>query len=331
MKKYNRTLISISKISLAVFSFTIGFNTSFAQDVNNAAGKLTLASNDFIETKSPTEVIETKRTVNFVTKEANIVYPTVLKGNEEQSLEYVEKFSKNRRDYLIRTYKKSKKYFPKVAAILRKHGLTKEYQVLLPLESGFNGNAVSGAGAVGYWQIMDFVAQEYGLTYERQLSAEEKKKLEDEKLVAATKGTMVVAEKKAVVQDDRKNFVKSTNTAARYLRDRTRNLGNDILLIVASYNCGIGNVYKAKQKTGLSNPTFWDAKKFLPSETQAYVMNFITLNVLFNNYQKFENNSLTFKSEKIKVITDIPEKIKIVTEQQIIEQLDVVYKNGWDF
>ena len=108
-------------------------------------------------------------------------------------------------------------------------------------------------------------------------------------------------------------------------------MGNDILLIVASYNCGIGNVYKAKQKTGLSNPTFWDAKKFLPAETQAYVMNFITLNVLFNNYQKFENNSLTFKSEKIKVITDMPEKTKVITEQQIIEQFDLTYKKGWDF
>lgn len=328
MKKYNRTVISISKISLSLFLFTANFHTAIAQDVNNEVGKIVLASNDVTETKAPTDIIETKRTVNFVTKEANIVYPTVLKGNEEQSLEYVEKFSKNRRDYLIRTYKKSKKYFPKVAAILRKHGLTKEYQVLLPLESGFNGNAVSGAGAVGYWQIMDFVAQEYGLTYERQLSAEEKKKLEEEKLLAATTGT-VVAEKKVVVQDDRKNFTKSTNTAARYLRDRTRNLGNDILLIVASYNCGVGNVYKAKQKTGLSNPNFWDAKKFLPAETQAYVMNFITLNVLFNNYQKFENNSLTFKPEKIKVITE--EKIKVVTEQQIIEQLDLRYKNGWDF
>ncbi len=330
MKKYNCTVISISKISLALFSFTISFHTSFAQDVNNEAGKIVLASNDVIETKAPTDIIETKRTINYITKEANIVYPAVLKGNEEQSIEYIEKFSKNRRDYLIRTYKKSKKYFPKVAAILRKHGLTKEYQVLLPLESGFNGNAVSGAGAVGYWQIMDFVAQEYGLTYERQLSSEEKKKLEEEKLLAAASGT-IIPEKKAVVQDDRKNFVKSTNTAARYLRDRTRNLGNDILLIVASYNCGVGNVYKAKQKTGLPNPSFWDVKKFLPAETQAYVMNFITLNVLFNNYQKFENNSLTFKPETIKVISDIPEKTKVISEQQILEQLDVTYKTGWDF
>jgi hypothetical protein len=306
MKTYNRITISIIKISLALFSFT----PSFAQPVNSEANKVVFASNE----------IETKTTISYVTREANIIYPSVLQGNEEQSLEYIEKFSKNRRDYLIRTYKKSKKYFPKVATILRKYGLTKEYQVLLPLESAFNGNAVSGAGAVGYWQIMDFVAQEYGLNYQRQLSAEEKKKLEEEKLLAAATGT-VITEKKVVIQDDRKNFTKSTNAAARYLRDRTRNLGNDILLIVASYNCGIGNVYKAKQKTGLSNPTFWDAKKFLPAETQAYVMNFITLNVLFNNYQKFENNSLSFK----------PVKVKVITEEQMLEPNTVADNSAMDF
>jgi membrane-bound lytic murein transglycosylase D len=306
MKTYNRITISIIKISLALFSFT----PSFAQPVNSEANKVVFASNE----------IETKTTISYVTREANIIYPSVLQGNEEQSLEYIEKFSKNRRDYLIRTYKKSKKYFPKVATILRKYGLTKEYQVLLPLESAFNGNAVSGAGAVGYWQIMDFVAQEYGLNYQRQLSAEEKKKLEEEKLLAAATGT-VITEKKVVIQDDRKNFTKSTNAAARYLRDRTRNLGNDILLIVASYNCGIGNVYKAKQKTGLSNPTFWDAKKFLPAETQAYVMNFITLNVLFNNYQKFESNSLSFK----------PVKVKVITEEQMLEPNTVADNSAMDF
>jgi Transglycosylase SLT domain len=307
MKTYNRIAISITKISLALFSFS----PLFAQDVNVGEKKIVFASNE----------IETKTTISYVTKEANIVYPAVLQGNEEQSLEYIEKFSKNRRDYLIRTYKKSKKYFPKVATVLRKYGLTKEYQVLLPLESAFNGNAVSGAGAVGYWQIMDEVAKEYGLTYEPQLSSEEKKKLEEEKkLLAATQPIGKVA-KKVIVKDDRKNFIKSTNTAARYLRDRTRNLGNDILLIVASYNCGVGNVWKAKQRTGLSNPTFWDAKKFLPAETQAYVMNFITLNVLFNNYQKFENNSLSFK----------PVKIKVITEEQMLQPVTVAENSAIDF
>jgi Transglycosylase SLT domain len=259
--------------------------------------------------------IKTAVGYKYVVKEANIVFPNALKGNEEYAIEYIEKFAKNRRDYLIRTYKKSKKFFPKVTNIFRKHRLATEYQVLLPLESGFNGNAVSGAGAVGYWQIMDFVAKEYGLNYEPQLSAEEKKKLaaeeEAKKTAVVLPGTVIAETKKVEIVDDRKNFIKSTNTAAKYLRDRARNLNNNMLLMVASYNCGVGNVWEAKRKSGMANPTFWDVKKFLPAETQAYVMNFITLNVLFNNYNKFANNTLTFLPSV--------EKVKVITKKEMVE------------
>jgi membrane-bound lytic murein transglycosylase MltF len=66
-------------------------------------------------------------------------------------------------------------------------------------------------------------------------------------------------------------------------------------LVVASYNCGVGNVWNAMEKTGKADPTFWDVKNYLPSETRSYVMNFIALNVIFNNYEKFVNNTLCFK------------------------------------
>jgi soluble lytic murein transglycosylase-like protein len=102
------------------------------------------------------------------------------------------------------------------------------------------------------------------------------------------------------VKDERKNFDKSTYTAARYLKDRCRNLDNDYLLVVASYNCGVGNVWNAMQKTGKSNPDFWDVKKYLPAETRSYVMNFIALNVIFNNYEKFTSNTLCFKPITVK-------------------------------
>jgi hypothetical protein len=255
--------------------------------------------------------LDKKEVATITIKEANVIYPDLLAGNEEQSLEYIEKFSTNRRDYLIRTYNKGKKFFPKAVKILKKHRIPEEFKVLLALESAFNGNAVSGAGAVGYWQIMDEVAQEYGLRYERQLSAEEKKKkeLELKNLLAKKENIPAEKGKKTVVRDDRKNFTASTNTAARYLKDRCRNLDNNWLLIVASYNCGVGNVWNAMKKSGKSNPDFWDVKNYLPTETRAYVMNFIALNVVFNNYQKFASNTLNFKAVKIKA-EDLEEDMK---------------------
>jgi hypothetical protein len=55
------------------------------------------------------------------------------------------------------------------------------------------------------------------------------------------------------------------------------------------------------KKTGMEDPDFWDIKDYLPAETRAYVMNFITLNVIFHNYEKFANNTLLFTPSKIKV------------------------------
>ncbi|MBL7703681.1 MAG: lytic transglycosylase domain-containing protein [Ferruginibacter sp.] len=240
-----------------------------------------------------------KDNAGFIILEPNVVFPEVLAGNEEDALAYIEKFSNNRRAYLIRTYNRSKKYFPKATAILKKHNLPQELKVLLALESAFNGNAVSKAGAVGYWQIMDEVAKEYGLRYVAQQTDAEKKKTE--KKAADLAKTKTVQQKPLAVKDDRKNFNKSTYAAARYLRDRSRNLDNNLLLMVASYNCGIGNVWNAMKKTGLNDPDFWDVKEYLPAETQAYVMNFITLNVIFSNYDKFSSNNLIFTPTKVKV------------------------------
>ncbi len=230
----------------------------------------------------------------YATLEANVVFPEILTGNEEEALLYIEKFATNRRAYIIRTYNRSKNYFPKATAILKKYDLPNELKVLLALESAFNANAVSKAGAVGYWQIMDGVAKEYGLKYVAQQTVAEKKK-------ELKKQGKKAKQKPVLAKDDRKNFNKSTYAAARYLKDRGRNLDNNILLMVASYNCGIGNVWEAMKKTGKAAPDFWDVKEYLPAETQAYVMNFITLNVVFNNYEKFTNNTLLFTPTKVKI------------------------------
>jgi soluble lytic murein transglycosylase-like protein len=242
-----------------------------------------------------------KENAGFVTLEPNVVFPEVLTGNEKEALLYIEKFSENRRAYLIRTYNRSKKYFPKVTAILKKHNLPQELKVLLALESAFNGNAVSKAGAVGYWQIMDEVAKEYGLKYVAQGKKEEKKKEVKKKGEKTTAVAKTTVKKAATPKDDRKNFNKSTYAAARYLKDRSRNLDNNLLLMVASYNCGIGNVWEAMKKTGKTEPDFWDIKAYLPAETQAYVMNFIALNVVFHNYDRFTDNTLLFTPTKVKI------------------------------
>ncbi len=279
--KENKISSTVSKSILILF-FTLGMAV-----VADAAPLSDTSRKTFNGPEKP-------ETISYAGKEANVVFPEVLSGNENESLEYIEKFSENRRAYVIRTYNRSKKYFPKVSAILKKYDLPDELKMLMALESAFNANAVSRAGAVGYWQFMDDVAREYGLKYVPRNSG-------TVKLIRNKKGKVIkkIIVKKPGGRDDRKNFNKSTHAAARYLKDRGRNLDNDLLLMVASYNCGVGNVWEAMKKTGKTDPDFWDIKEYLPSETRAYVMNFITLNVLFHNYEGFSNNSLSFSPLKI--------------------------------
>ena len=91
---------------------------------------------------------------------------------------------------------------------------------------------------------MDEVAGEYGLKYVARLSAPEKQQMLRIKNKKAGKKQKAIVK----IRDDRKNFMIATNAAARYLRDRSRNLDANWLLVVASYNCGVGNVWNAMKK-----------------------------------------------------------------------------------
>ena len=48
------------------------------------------------------------------------------------------------------------------------------------------------------------------------------------------------------------------------------------------------------KKCGKADAGFWDIKNYLPAETRNYVMNFIALNVIFENYENFTKKQLVF-------------------------------------
>jgi membrane-bound lytic murein transglycosylase MltF len=139
------------------------------------------------------------------------------------------------------------------------------------------------------------------------------------KTKASSKKEKAVKVKVKKVVDDRKNFNLSTKAAALYFRDCYRNLKGDWLLTVASYNCGIGNVWQAMKACGKTDPDFWDIKNYLPAETRAYVMNFIAMNVIFNNYDAFLKNTLRFESVKVKA-SDIENTIQPTVDGAITDK-----------
>lgn len=138
-------------------------------------------------------------------------------------------------------------YFNMMDAILIKHGLPKELKYLAVIESQLKPGAVSWAGAVGPWQFMPGTARALGLKVSKRV-------------------------------DERVDYHKSTNAAAKYLKELYNEFG-DWLLVIAAYNGGPGNVYSAIRKSGSRN--FWTLQYYLPAESRTHVKKFIGTHYIF--------------------------------------------------
>ena len=84
--------------------------------------------------------------------------------------------------------------------------------------------------------------------------------------------------------DERRDPIKSTWAAARYLRD-LYNIFGDWNLVIAAYNCGPGNINKAIRRAN-GETDYWKIYNYLPKETRGYVPAFIAANYVMNYYCK---------------------------------------------
>jgi membrane-bound lytic murein transglycosylase D len=134
-----------------------------------------------------------------------------------------------------------KPYFDMMDEVLAQHGLPKELKYIAVIESFLKPNARSGAGAVGPWQFMPATARNMGLRVSSKV-------------------------------DERRDVVKSTHAASRYLTSLYGIYG-DWLLVIAAYNGGPGNVDAAIRKSGTRD--FWKLQQFLPLESRNHVKKFI--------------------------------------------------------
>jgi membrane-bound lytic murein transglycosylase D len=247
-----KNIRSKSLLTLIIIFFIIGFTTS-AKNIIEFKGDINYSDS----TEDSSGVITTT-----VKNPARVVYPSVLREHREESADYIKKYAHKQRDFIIYMFSRGKNYFPKAAKIFAEFALPTELQMLPALESNFHADAVSSAGAVGYWQFMSELAHDYGL--------------------------------KTGKVDERKNFDKSTVAAAKFFRDQLDYFDDDLLLAVAAFNCGTGGVRSAIKKANVSDPDFWDVKQYLPKETRLFVMKFIALNVISANYHKFLHRKLNF-------------------------------------
>jgi membrane-bound lytic murein transglycosylase D len=92
--------------------------------------------------------------------------------------------------------------------------------------------------------------------------------------------------------DERRDPVKSSLAAARYLRDLYRIFG-DWNLVIAAYNCGPENINKAIRRAQAANKDsvvnvkdYWHIYPYLPRETRGYVPAFIAANYMMTYYSQ---------------------------------------------
>lgn len=144
-------------------------------------------------------------------------------------------------------------YMPIFEEALDAYSLPLELKYLPIIESALNPSAVSRAGASGLWQFMLSTGKLYGL--------------ESNSLV-----------------DERRDPIKATWAAARYLKDMY-DIYKDWNLVIAAYNCGPGNINKAIRRAN-GKTDYWEIYNYLPRETRGYVPAFIAANYVMTYYCK---------------------------------------------
>ncbi|MRJ02979.1 MAG: LysM peptidoglycan-binding domain-containing protein [Epsilonproteobacteria bacterium] len=144
--------------------------------------------------------------------------------------------------------KRIESYFiPELEKILDARGVPEVFLFMAMAESNFTPKARSHKAAVGIWQFLPFTARKYGLRVDRYV-------------------------------DERKDPIKATNAAVKYLRFLHDMFGKWYLAALA-YNAGEGTVLKAIEKAGTDdvNVLLDPKKRYLPKESRLYLYKIIAL------------------------------------------------------
>ena len=151
------------------------------------------------------------------------------------------------------------KYKVRIQNELISQGLSPEFINIAHIESRFITDARSKSGAVGMWQFMPATARAYGL-------------------------------KVGMFSDDRKNAIKSTRAAVRYLKD-LNSAFSDPLLAIAAYNAGEWGVKRAMKKCRTNDffklETCSGLKSGLKKETIDFVSKFIALTLITRRMERY--------------------------------------------
>ncbi|MBH0179345.1 MAG: transglycosylase SLT domain-containing protein [Nitrospira sp.] len=193
--------------------------------------------------------------LSVATAESNASFyniPVVVDPAVESHIRYFNTSIRGRfEQWLLRL----SRYRPLVETIFAEFGLPSDLVNLSLVESGFNPYAYSRAKATGPWQFMKGTGKVYGLRIDHYV-------------------------------DERRDPIKSTVAAARYLRD-LHDMFGAWPLAMAAYNAGEGKVMRALHKT--QGETFSDIAKtkLIRKETKQYVPRIMAATIIARNLDRY--------------------------------------------
>ncbi len=209
--------------------------------------------------------------------------------NYNETLENTIKYYlKNRSRFYEKQMALAEYYFPIFEEKLAKYNIPLEIKYLAIVESALNPLAKSRVGATGLWQFMYETGKQYKLRVDSYV-------------------------------DERRDPVKASEAACQYMVNMYKIFG-DWSMVLASYNCGPGNVSKAIRRSGGSND-YWEIRKYLPRETANYVPAFIATMYVYEY-----KNELGIHAKKAPVTyfeTDTVRTKKALSFKQLSDLLDV--------
>lgn len=220
-------------------------------------------------------------------RKLDVQSPFVIEYNP--ALENVIKsFLKNRTKSFERQMALAEYYFPLFEEKLSKYNLPLEIKYLAIVESALQPKAKSKVGAGGLWQFMPATGKQYKLNI-------------------------------STYVDERHDPIKSTEAACHYMMNMYAIFG-DWSLVLASYNCGPGNVSKAIRRSG-GKTDYWEIRKYLPRETANYLPAFLATMYIYE-YKK-EHGLVPKKAEMTYFETDTVMVKQAMTFKQLSDLLDI--------
>jgi membrane-bound lytic murein transglycosylase D len=178
---------------------------------------------------------------------------------------YIAIYSSGKAKERIKTaLERSGAYKDMILKILREFGLPEELFYLPIVESLYNLNTVSRAGAVGLWQIMSHRGRALGLQINYWI-------------------------------DERRDPEKSTKAACIYLKQLYLML-NDWHLVLAAYNRGENGLIRDMKFSNASDVSEMISRNAIPKETQNYVPQFITAATIGKDLEKYGFVNLQYSS-----------------------------------